>query len=314
MWNVDVNGLVRRADALERGLTDADIKQALRCGELISACRGLYAPTSSLPEEGWRRAQELYRRRCLAAGRRDDAAAGRSDGGAAPLSHQSAAALHGLEMLKPDLTRVHVGVARDSSGKCRATRHIHPGLDERDVVELAGIAVARIECAAVEVAVTSDFAGALAVFDSALRMGVPRASLEEALNSRQRRGSVRARQALRLAEAGAANPGESWSRAQMIQAGLPIPLLQQAVDVEGHRYYSDFEWARRLIGEFDGEGKYLSHRRLGESVADAVLREKERENRLRDMGFDVVRWDWSVLERRGVVARVGPRLEAAGLV
>jgi len=93
-----------------------------------------------------------------------------------------------------------------------------------------------------------------------------------------------------------------------------MPLLQQEVQVQGRVHYSDFEWDRLVIGEFDGQGKYLNNRRPGERIADAVMREKERENALRDLGFGVVRWDWPVLEAGGVLDRVAPQLNRAGLL
>lgn len=306
MFARDVSGLIRRSEALDSGASDADIRQALRSGALIIASRGLYAEASSLPEPGWERDQELYRRRCLEAG---DAT-----NGGPPLSHQSAAAVHGLAMLKPDTRRLHVSVPRLESGKRQPTRHVHPGLEDRDVVEVGGITVTNMATAAVQVAITSDFAGALTVFDSALRMGVSREELSEYLERRKRKGSVKARRALAFANGLSDNPGESWSRAQMIEGGLPVPTLQCKVVVGGRIYYSDYDWEGLLIGEFDGAGKYLNHRRPGESIGDAVMREKERENALRDIGFDVVRWDWPILQAKAVVERVGPRLRALGLI
>ncbi|WP_341267277.1 type IV toxin-antitoxin system AbiEi family antitoxin domain-containing protein [Gordonia malaquae] len=303
MWTTDRNGVVRRSEALDAGRTDADIRQAVRRGELLVACRGLYIPSCSLPVEKWRLDQEVYRRRCLS----------EADAGAV-LSHQSAAAILGLAMLEPDTSRVHVSVQTSANGKRRATRHIHTGLDENDVIVVDGILVTSLARSAVDVALTSDFAGALAVFDSALRMGVDRAELHDRLESGRRRGIARARVALRYANGLAANPGESWSRAQMIEAHLPVPRLQSEITVEGRTYFSDFDWDLLVIGEFDGQGKYLANLRPGEKVADAVLREKDRENALRRIGFEIVRWDWTVAKRRQVAARVRPYLDAAGLL
>lgn len=303
MLKANSDGVIVRGEALDSGFTDADIKNAVRSGEIIIADRGHYIPTAGLPTVRWEREQEIYRRRCLTAA---------ADG--VVLTHQSAAAVLGLAMLQPDLRRIHVGVSRESSGKRRATRHVHCGLDMNDVATVDGVLATDLVRTAVDVALISDFAGALAAFDSALRLGATREELAAAIDGRRRRGSVRARQALRYAARGAANPGESWSRAQMIQAGLPHPVLQREIEVEGALYYSDFEWDRLLIGEFDGEGKYLNNRRPGESIAQAVIREKNRENALRDMGFDVVRWDWPVLVANAVADRVVPHLRRAGLL
>jgi len=53
----------------------------------------------------------------------------------------------------------------------------------------------------------------------------------------------------------------------------------------------DFGWVRfRTLGEFDGRVKYGRLLRQGEEAGDAVFREKVREDDLRDLGNEVVRW------------------------
>ncbi|GGF24163.1 hypothetical protein GCM10007298_20110 [Williamsia phyllosphaerae] len=118
-----------------------------------------------------------------------------------------------------------------------------------------------------------------------------------------RRGVGQARRALHHADGNAENPGESWSRAQMIDAGLPPARLQ-------HEFHSatgelvartDFDWAGLLVGEFDGMVRYQKHLRPGETPFDAMRREKEREDALRRAGIMVIRWTWNDLERGRVV-------------
>ncbi|UMG91172.1 hypothetical protein [Nocardioides sp. TF02-7] len=56
--------------------------------------------------------------------------------------------------------------------------------------------------------------------------------------------------------------------------------------------------------EFDGREKYLKHRRPGESIEDAVLREKRREDLICQLtGWRCIRITWADLERPGVVAQ-----------
>jgi hypothetical protein len=43
-------------------------------------------------------------------------------------------------------------------------------------------------------------------------------------------------------------------------------------------------------------------RRPGEESEDAVFREKLREDRIRDLGWGVVRWTWSDLQQPEVIA------------
>ena len=48
------------------------------------------------------------------------------------------------------------------------------------------------------------------------------------------------------------------------------------------------------LGEFDGRIKYASSLN-GQPLAEVVMREKERENRLRALGWWVYRWTWDDL-------------------
>jgi hypothetical protein len=89
--------------------------------------------------------------------------------------------------------------------------------------------------------------------------------------------------------------GESRSRVAIQRAGLPSPVLQWDVTDDRGRWLArtDFGWPRlRTVGEFDGQAKYGRLRRPGQSVADAVLAEKRREDAIRATGLAVVRWAW----------------------
>ena len=46
-------------------------------------------------------------------------------------------------------------------------------------------------------------------------------------------------------------------------------------------------------GEFDGRVTYGRFLRPGEEAGDAVFREKEQEDAIRDEGWGVVRWTWA---------------------
>jgi hypothetical protein len=59
---------------------------------------------------------------------------------------------------------------------------------------------------------------------------------------------------------------------------------------------ADFGWpARRCVGEFDGRAKYGRLLRAGETPADAVFREKVREDAIRAQDLGVARWTWDEL-------------------
>ena len=95
----------------------------------------------------------------------------------------------------------------------------------------------------------------------------------------------------------------------MIDADIRFPVLQCTHIAEGHEYRSDFDWECRLVGEFDGKVKYGRLRKPGETIEQAVMREKEREDRLRSIGIMVIRWIWSDLENNRMIPRVQYWLE-----
>jgi len=107
--------------------------------------------------------------------------------------------------------------------------------------------------------------------------------------------------------------GESLSRAQMHLLGVPAPMLQAKFRQAGTLLArTDFFWPKyRLIGEFDGDAKYLNDEYLGARTArQTVLAEKKREDKLRAAGFRVVRWDWATASDP---ARFAACLRQAGL-
>ena len=57
----------------------------------------------------------------------------------------------------------------------------------------------------------------------------------------------------------------------------------------------------RTIGEFDGKIKYGRMLKSGQAIEDVLFAEKRREDALRDLGWQIVRWLWADLYRRGVI-------------
>uniref|UniRef100_UPI003D8F4204 hypothetical protein n=1 Tax=Gordonia sp. B7-2 TaxID=3420932 RepID=UPI003D8F4204 len=291
IYAADSSGLIFRAKVLEAGLTDDDLRRSLRQGEIVRVTRGVFAVAAK------RNPEEVHRLRALAAAK---------DNPQRPLTHQSAAVILGLPMLRPNLRRVHT-TARTGKGFRTTTHHCHVAqYDDEDIVTVDGVRVTGIERTAVEVACTAkDFAAALTIFDSALRAKADREVMARMLTDR-RRGTAQARRALHHADGAAENPGESWSRAQLIEAGLPPARLQyKFFDADGNEVArTDFDWDGKLVGEFDGKVKYKKLLRPGEDPAEVVIREKAREDALRRMGIMVIRWVWRDLEQRKLVAMV----------
>lgn len=302
-------GLIRREAALRRGISDNQRAKDVAEGRLIRLAPGVDVETRD-EFDGHEGAQKLHRLRSIAA-----ATSNATTDRPLPLSHTSAAAMQGLPLLKPDVERVHVIAGSSNGGSVRGLRHVHAAtIGPDELVRVDGIEVTTLERTAVDVATMGDFAQAFAVFDQALRLGADRAVVEQMLARGRRRGGKIAKDALRWATGRSDSVGESWSYAQMIEAGIPLPRQQHRIRAaSGRAYVTDFDWEWTLVGEFDGLVKYGRYRRPGESVADAVFREKCREDEIRDTGPRVMRWTWTELERDVVIPRLRSRLSSLGL-
>jgi len=226
-------------------------------------------------------------------------------GEGAVLSHASAAALHGLPTWECDLAKVSVTRPHGGHGRTGAWLHARLGtLDAEQVCEVEGLRVTGLARTAVDQACCVSFERAVATMDAALRAGVRRSELEQTVRLAKRRHGIGvARAALSFADGAAESVGESISRVLIAQVGLPAPALQVEVRDRQGRWVarSDFGWIeQRVIGEFDGRIKYLGDEA---SVADAVIREKAREQAIRDAGWVVVRWTWADLSDPGAFRR-----------
>lgn len=150
--------------------------------------------------------------------------------------------------------------------------------------------------------------------DWALREHTDQQALQRVLDDlAPTRGRRRAQAVVEFANPLAGSVGESWSRVQVADAGLPAPLLQARFDDRlGLIGFVDFYWPDfGLIGEFDGLVKYSDPAMLaGRTPAQALTDEKRREDRLRGTGPRVARWVWATLRARGALAA---QLRAAGL-
>ncbi len=203
MWPTDQYGIVRRDVALAHGMSPRRVDDAVRSGALILLARGRYLPREAIADVDAPR-DELYR-------------------------YRSIASVLGLELLYPDQKNVHVTNGRDGGGSRRTHRVVHAGLlPDDDLVDVDGMLMTSPARTAVDVALaTATFPQALTAFDAALAVGVDREDLRRRLAT-SRRGVGLARRALLFADGRAESPGESWSRAQMIEAELPVPDLQVA--------------------------------------------------------------------------------------
>ncbi len=306
---LDHLGFLRRSAAQKAGVSDDQLASAVRHGDLIRLAPGVYMlpldPAFAITESG---KDEQYGLTCLAR-------ASTPRVGTAPLSHQSAAAVHRLPMLTPDRGLVHAIRGGPGGSARRGGRFRHAGtVPDGDIVVVDGVRVTSLPRTAVDVAAAGTFAQALTVVDAAMRRGVTRDELTAALAGRRPQGVRVARRAIEHGNGLSESPGESWSRAQMLDADLPLPVLQRKYSLEGHVQRPDFDWLGRVVGEFDGEVKYQGVLQPGEDPRQALIREKEREDRFRRAGIHVVRWTWSMLVKGTMIPALIGWLRRTGVM
>jgi hypothetical protein len=216
----------------------------------------------------------------------------------ATLSHESAAIELGLELLNPDLSSLHVTrpVAASSRREAGVVHHaaelpVHHVVRRHGLLDVTSLARTAIDVGRA----TDRFECALAALDSALRMGVtPDQLMAVFTHCRTWPGARMVSGALPIADGRAANPGESWSRAILIQLGLaPLDLQVQLEDEDGLIGYVDFGWGD-VVGELDGMGKYGIGVDTDPTEAVRIMRrEKRREDRIRALGIEVARWGYA---------------------
>lgn len=146
---------------------------------------------------------------------------------------------------------------------------------------------------------------AVAAGDRALALGLSRADLSEGLQRmRGWPGIACARRTVGFLDVRSESAGESVSRVRFHEAGLPAPVPQLEIFDSSGRFAArvDFGWEdKKTVGEFDGKAKYGELLKPGQTARDAMLAEKRREDLLRDLGWQVVRWIWADLYRPGVI-------------
>ncbi len=216
-------------------------------------------------------------------------------------SHLSAGVLHGLPVPHEELQRITTLRGGSGHGTRRDTRWTRRArLPTSDVTTVQGIPVTTLARTVADLARTLPFPDAVAVADAALRRGSETAEdarlrFLEQLRHRQS-GNALARRALVFADFRAESPGESRCRASFALAGVPIPQLQYEVYADGRLLgRADFAWPeQRLLGEYDGIGKYDAL--VGGDTARAIRQEKAREGRIFQLGWNTIRFTHTDLQ------------------
>lgn len=294
-------GVFARHQAISSGYTPGQIRRRLADGRWVRIRHGQYAERldlSAVPP--WEEARQAHCQHIRAV-----ANAWRP--GSIAVSHQSALALHGLPLWGLELDKVHVTRLDEQAGGLIAKVRHHVGkLTADDLTEVDGLLTTRVARAIVETACTASFEAAVVNLDAALRdHAVSEHDLRRLLGEIEFwPGSATARAAMSFGDARSESVGESRLRVLMHNFGLPVPVLQvEFFDADGFVARVDFYFpSYRTVVEFDGRLKY------GGGSAEVLVREKVREDRLRALGLQVVRSDWSDFEQ---AHRLVDRIEQA---
>lgn len=285
-----------KSQLVSDGFTERRLRDAIGTGELLRLRAGRYVTADE-----WNGAYAEERERVLAHAAQAEAQA------AHVFSHATAAAIHGLPLIRHRTRRAHVMVGQAS--RSGATPGLQRHRDEwgGDVTTIDGLRVTTLARTAFDVLRSERSETAVTVIDAAMRRAATRpdgrvdpdmaeAFREDVLSlvtgSSGKRGIKQARRLLEFADVRAESPGESVSRLYFAELGYaPVRVQVPVASPNGGTYFVDFE-VSGVLGEFDGAGKYIDPALRGDASAErVVLREKRREDWIRGRtGRRMIRW------------------------
>lgn len=280
-----------RQEAVTAGICPRRVERGASRGHLIRLAPSLYAVRSPWRDlSPWARHERLIR---AAVRLTPDAI----------VSHLSAAVLWGLPHPAYEPVKVTMTLLDDGrTSREDAWRQFHRGATPPEHIFIVGgrarLVVARTVMDCVRELHPRD---ALAVLDGALRNRLTTLAELEEMRRHQRRwpGITEADVLLRLADPLRENWLESVSAWAFHSQGLPAGTPQVAVLDRAGRFVGrvDTLWSGPgVVGEADGRGKYeLSPGDEADASLLATMRrsvhaQREREDRLRDLGLEVCRW------------------------
>lgn len=272
--------MLRRA-----GLTAHDIQWLVARGHLLRLRRDVFVDRALWEATAdWDR--HLVRARAVCAGL-ESAGLNRGD---IVMSHQSGLAVHDVAIYRGD-NQVHGSRVGQGRGHRSRGLWVHAPVPPDQVCEVDGMPVVTPALACLQMAVTSGGEAGLVAADSALRKEACTQTELRRLTelSCLMRGRPAVRLVAELADGVRESAGES--RTAWLLHLLEIEVEVQVVirDHDGHVVgRSDFRVkGSRVLLEFDGRMKYTD-------PADLIA-EKIREDRMRELGYEVVRLTWDDL-------------------
>lgn len=284
------------SEAVTGGISRRVLSRLVRRGQLIHVQRGVYRqnPSAQGVRERWQILEFEHLARCRGALLAHPGHA---------LSHQSAALAMGWPvMLHPDMP-VHLTAltVRPRSRRVADTVLHHSDSILNELVELGDLRVLTPDRVVADCLRTMRPAGGVAVADAAVRSGATSIrDVRRMIHAQRRwRGRPRAVAALSLVDPRRETWLESYSFVTLQELGVELPMPQVDVCDEWGCFVGrvDGMWiSDGVVGEADGQGKYLLGMADGDdcsgrAAALRVVAEKVREDDLRGLGLEVVRWD-----------------------
>lgn len=290
-------GVFTHAQALQRGVEPAELQRRRRAGQLVAVRRAVYAKAEDVA------AADVRTTHLMAASARRLVTAGD-----VVISHESAALLLGYRLLGAAPEQARLTVARPPGSPPLHLHAVHtaalPSQDRH--LLLAKVPVTSPARTVADCCRALHVDAALVVADAALERGVPRAEVLAVLERCRRwPGALAASEVVCFADGRAESALESLARRWVEEQGLPRPEPQlQVCELDTGLLVArvDFLWREhRTVLEVDGRIKYRDRDDVspGDRLRDPLFAEKQREDRLRELGLEVVRGYWSDRDDRG---------------
>lgn len=285
-------GLFTRAAARVAGVSDFELAMAVRQGHIRRWTRGVYGRPLDEQPDGRRRIVREHEILCRAA------VLVHSDG---VLAGHSAVLAHGLPTLDSALGKVRL--QRDVPQQVSTSDFvIRPG--ELEPVETPTGPAVPVDWAVIQTTLDHGVAHGAVAADAALHDAILTTADLKRWPDRVAGWphSSRVASLPHFVDPGSESPGETLTRVQLMMAGLEVESQVRVADPSTGEVFARIDLVvkgTKVAIEFDGQVKYT------DGGSAALFAEKQREDRLRALGYTVVRVVWSDLFVPGrLVARV----------
>jgi hypothetical protein len=294
------SGLLLRRDAVAAGYDDKYLRRLVLSGQIVRIRQGAYARAGLWSElDGPER--HILLSEAVTLQYDDDIC----------LSHGSGVLDLGGPNYGLDLSKVHITHLDSRTGRRNVAGVIHHEGECRllDVTRRNGHWSTAPARTVLDVAMLYGFEVGVVVADDFLRRTLTTKAELRQLYKRVKDwpGALILRLVIELADQKSESVGETLGRLLFRRMRLPRPVLQFEVFRPDGSLAGRTDWAwpeHRVLGEFDGEVKYLRHRLPGETLTQTVLREKRREDELRELtNYKFIRFVWADLFRVEQTAR-----------